>query len=198
MFRHYWQLHYKLKFFQQKTSDVLKQIIILKSFNSVLLPNIILAFHSGIVYCEEMYFGLNAIVPARPNILKVEERVTRVKTGFPSTLPMASAKSKIESQSSVFRTNMCRLLNVYCEIFVTSSYGEGRTSLRVRLRHMNDYRIFHNTHSISFLLYTRGYQKVLSLTWKEPEIWIYSALFFNVVPFQLHTLVRSSFPVINT
>ena len=44
----------------------------------------------------------------------------------------------------------------------------------------------------------RGYQKVLSLTWKEPEIWIYSALFFNVVPFQLHTLVPSSFPVINT
>ena len=48
------------------------------------------------------------------------------------------------------------------------------------------------------LLSTRGYQKVLSLTWKEPEIWIYSALFFNVVPFQLHTLVPSSFPVINT
>ena len=47
-------------------------------------------------------------------------------------------------------------------------------------------------------VYTRGYQKVLSLTWKEPEIWIYSALFFNVVPFQLHTLVPSSFPVINT
>ena len=49
-----------------------------------------------------------------------------------------------------------------------------------------------------FFLPTRGYQKVLSLTWKEPEIWIYSALFFNVVPFQLHTLVPSSFPVINT
>ena len=47
-------------------------------------------------------------------------------------------------------------------------------------------------------VHTRGYQKVLSLTWKEPEIWIYSALFFNVVPFQLHTLVPSSFPVINT
>ena len=46
--------------------------------------------------------------------------------------------------------------------------------------------------------HTRGYQKVLSLTWKEPEIWIYSALFFNVVPFQLHTLVPSSYPVINT
>ena len=45
---------------------------------------------------------------------------------------------------------------------------------------------------------TRGYQKVLSLTWKEPEIWIYSALFFNVVPFQLHTLFPSSYPVINT
>ena len=50
----------------------------------------------------------------------------------------------------------------------------------------------------TFGLDTRGYQKVLSLTWKEPEIWIYSALFFNVVPFQLHTLVPSSFPVINT
>ena len=52
----------------------------------------------------------------------------------------------------------------------------------------------------SYLAYTctRGYQKVLSLTWKEPEIWICSALFFNVVPFQLHTLVPSSFPVINT
>ena len=54
-------------------------------------------------------------------------------------------------------------------------------------------------HSLIIMcLDTRGYQKVLSLTWKEPEIWIYSALFFNVVPFQLHTLVPSSFPVINT
>ena len=51
---------------------------------------------------------------------------------------------------------------------------------------------------INMEVYTRGYQKVLSLTWKEPEIWIYSALFFNVVPFQLHTLVPSSYPVINT
>ena len=50
----------------------------------------------------------------------------------------------------------------------------------------------------SFSKVRGGYQKVLSLTWKEPEIWIYSALFFNVVPFQLHTLVPSSFPVINT
>ena len=47
-----------------------------------------------------------------------------------------------------------RLLNVYCEIFGTSSYGEGRTSLRVRHRHMNECRIFHNIHSITFLLYT--------------------------------------------
>ena len=53
-------------------------------------------------------------------------------------------------------------------------------------------------HTVEKHLDTRGYQKVLSLTWKEPEIWIYSALFFNVVPFQLHTLVPSSFPVINT
>ena len=47
-----------------------------------------------------------------------------------------------------------RLLNVYCEIFGMSSYCEGRTSLRVRLRHMNECRIFHNIHSITFLLYT--------------------------------------------
>ena len=41
-----------------------------------------------------------------------------------------------------------------CEIFGTNSHGEGRTSLRVRLRHMNLCRIFHNIHSITFLLYT--------------------------------------------
>ena len=51
-------------------------------------------------------------------------------------------------------SNNHRLLNVYCEIFGTGSYGEGRTSLRVRLRHMNECRIFHNIHSITFLLYT--------------------------------------------
>ena len=50
--------------------------------------------------------------------------------------------------------NNYRLLNVYWEIFGTSSYGEGRTSLRVRLHHMNECRIFHNIHSITFLLYT--------------------------------------------
>ena len=68
---------------------------------------------------------------------------------------------------------------------------------------MEDVESLEETASQNMLLYldsqdTRGYQKVLSLTWKEPEIWIYSALFFNVVPFQLHTLVPSSFPVINT
>ena len=47
-----------------------------------------------------------------------------------------------------------RLLNVYCETFGTSSYGEGRTSLPVRLRHMKECQIFHNIPSITFLLYT--------------------------------------------
>ena len=72
-------------------------------------------------------------------------------------------------------------------------------------RHIHMYLSLRICHSyleflckIIIFAYTRGYQKVLSLTWKEPEIWIYSALFFNVVPFQLHTLVPSSFPVINT
>ena len=58
--------------------------------------------------------------------------------------------------------------------------------------------VSHEKMAVHPYLNTRGYQKVLSLTWKEPEIWIYSALFFNVVPFQLHTLVPSSYPVINT
>ena len=50
--------------------------------------------------------------------------------------------------------NIYRLLNVNCEIFGTSSYGEGRTSLRVRVRHMNECRMFHNINSIIFLLYS--------------------------------------------
>ena len=60
------------------------------------------------------------------------------------------------------------------------------------------FKLYMHRKNIKRNINTRGYQKVLSLTWKEPEIWIYSALFFNVVPFQLHTLVPSSFPVINT
>ena len=47
------------------------------------------------------------------------------------------------------------LFNLYCEIFGTSSFGEGRTDLfpsyeRVRLRHMNECRIFHNINSITY------------------------------------------------
>ena len=44
--------------------------------------------------------------------------------------------------------NICRLLNVYCEIFGKSSYGG------VRLHHMNACRVFHNIHSITFLFDT--------------------------------------------
>ena len=54
----------------------------------------------------------------------------------------------------VFLLDIYWLLNVYCEIFGTSSYGEGRMSLRVRLLHMNECQIFYNIHSITFLLYT--------------------------------------------
>ena len=43
-----------------------------------------------------------------------------------------------------------------------------------------------------------GYQKDLSLGQKAQDIWIYTALFFNIVPFQLHTFVPSSLPVIDT
>ena len=40
--------------------------------------------------------------------------------------------------------NIYRLLNLYWEIFGTSSYGEGRR--------MNECRIFHNINSITFLI----------------------------------------------
>ena len=56
--------------------------------------------------------------------------------------------------TSNYGRHIYRLLNLYCEIFGMSLYGEGRTSLRVRLRHMNECRIFHNINSITFLIYT--------------------------------------------
>ena len=42
-----------------------------------------------------------------------------------------------------------RSLKLYRGIFGTSSYGETRTSLQVRHRHMNECRIFHNINSIA-------------------------------------------------
>ena len=63
-------------------------------------------------------------------------------------------------------SNLCsiyRLLNLYCEIFGTSSYGEGRTSLQVRLRHMNECQIFHNINSITFLSYAFHINLLVSL-----------------------------------
>ena len=49
-------------------------------------------------------------------------------------------------------------------------HGEGRTSLRVRLRHMNECRIFHNIHSITFLLYTFYINLLVSLLLSTYEI----------------------------
>ena len=42
-----------------------------------------------------------------------------------------------------------RLLNVYCEIFGTRSYGGDALASSCILRHMNSCRIFHNIHSIT-------------------------------------------------
>ena len=50
---------------------------------------------------------------------------------------------------------MYGLLNLYCEIFDTSSYGKGRTSLR--LRHMNEFRILRNINSIIFYYIPQKY-----------------------------------------
>ena len=58
--------------------------------------------------------------------------------------------------------NTYRLLNLYCKIFSTSSYGEARTSLQVCLRHMKECRIFHNINSITFLLYTFAINLLIS------------------------------------
>ena len=41
------------------------------------------------------------------------------------------------------------IINLYRKIFGTSSYGE-----EVHLRYMNEFRIFYDIHSITFLLYT--------------------------------------------
>ena len=43
-----------------------------------------------------------------------------------------------------------RLLNVYCEIFGTRSYGGDALASSCVLRHMNSCRIFHNIHSITY------------------------------------------------
>ena len=43
-----------------------------------------------------------------------------------------------------------RLLNVYCEIFGTRSYGGDALASSCVLRHMNSCRIFHNVHSITY------------------------------------------------
>ena len=47
-----------------------------------------------------------------------------------------------------------RLLNVYCEIFGTRSYGEDALASSCVLGHMNLCRIFHTIHSITYKYYT--------------------------------------------
>ena len=51
---------------------------------------------------------------------------------------------------SIDFVSIYRLVNVYCEIFGTHFLWQKR----VCLRHINECRIFHNIHSITFLLYT--------------------------------------------
>ena len=48
-----------------------------------------------------------------------------------------------------------RLLNVYCEIFGTRSYGGDALASSCVLRHMDSCRIFHNIHSITYKYLTR-------------------------------------------
>ena len=43
-----------------------------------------------------------------------------------------------------------RLLNLYCEIFGTRSYGGDALASSCVLRHMNSCRIFHNINSITY------------------------------------------------
>ena len=43
-----------------------------------------------------------------------------------------------------------KLLNVYCEIFGTRSYGGDALASSCVLRHMNSCRIFDNIHSITY------------------------------------------------
>ena len=50
----------------------------------------------------------------------------------------------------MFKVYIKRLLNVYCEIFGTRSYGVYALASSCGLRHMNSCRIFHNIHSITY------------------------------------------------
>ena len=81
--------------------------------------------------------------------------VSRMSTYCFMSLPVG-LEPKILHKKIYTKNSSSRLLDIYCKIFGTSLYGEGRTSLRVRLRHMNQCRIFDNihVHSIIFLLYT--------------------------------------------
>ena len=65
-----------------------------------------------------------------------------------------------------------RLLDIYCEIFGTSTYDEGHTSLPVHLRHMNECRIFHNINSVTFYYIPLKYS-------------FYDWLYFWLAPFEL-------------
>ena len=61
---------------------------------------------------------------------------------------MKIVRMKLEDKCK--RYIMKRLLNVYCEIFGTRSYGGDALASSCVLRHMNSCRILHNTHSITY------------------------------------------------
>ena len=98
----------------------------------------------------------NRAVPEGIVILStIMNAVSRMSTYCFMSLPVG-LEPKILHKKIYTQNSLYRLLDIYCKIFGTSSYGEGRMSLPVRLRHMNQCRIFHNihVHSITFLLYT--------------------------------------------
>ena len=59
--------------------------------------------------------------------------------------------AKVNTRVIITRFSTYRLLNEYRKIFGTSSYGED-AHLRVRLRHMNECRIFYDILSITFFI----------------------------------------------
>ena len=68
-----------------------------------------------------------------------------------------------------------RLLNVYCEIFGTRSYGGDALASSCVLRHMNSCQIFHNIHSIIYKYACIGSTELSNMKYNTVVFCIYSA-----------------------
>ena len=79
--------------------------------------------------------------------IKWHNAISNLKHFFPI---YSYVDSTDETRRLIKRYIIKRLLNVYCEIFGTRSYGGDALASSCLLRHMDSCRIFHNIHSITY------------------------------------------------